>query len=456
MLATLRLLRQLPPGAQPALRCNVFACPAIGNAALAAYVREMGWEHYFNNLLVPGILPGRANWDLSYYAFANSPVLNSCVEMLRSKVAGFVCAEDAVPRILGGVPQQLSMPATEMFHAADAAESRLAAARSMLSRKLSFRLAARPVAASAAATAVGSAATISPGRSKGSLSSDEQPPARRRSATGLDSWKDGAEEPGFSVEDKHSTSSVREDDGSEWDVLSASLDESGGGQDFQAGLGVQPHLAVQHREATGGGRAGRRVRNRTDDHDRSLTPIWPLSLYPLSYREDANVEQPLRGDDELKASRFGDQMQPSAAPLPPALASVQDTPAVIDDRTEALEPICMRDSVELSEDEDDHAAELGMQATLVCMDSDAANQEGQHSTASTSTLARQAVTGDSVREQSSRAVGHTANNAAPAQPISRLTAVRQTAARAGRVMLGASAFGARVCSPSSQSSCVPQ
>ena len=56
VLAMLRLLRQLPPGAQPALRCNVFACPAIGNAALAAYVREMGWEHYFNNLLVPGIL----------------------------------------------------------------------------------------------------------------------------------------------------------------------------------------------------------------------------------------------------------------------------------------------------------------------------------------------------------------------------------------------------------------
>ncbi|CAL8465334.1 g4869 [Coccomyxa elongata] len=407
VLATLRLLRQLPPGAQPALRCNVFACPAIGNAALAAYVRDMGWEHYFNNLLVP---------------------------------------EDAVPRILGGLPQQLSMPATEMFHAADAAESRLAAARSMLSKKLSFRLAARPVAASTAATAVGSAATISRGRSKGSLSSEEQPPARRRSATGLDSWKDGAEEPGFSVEDKHS-SGVREDDGSEWDVLSASLDESGGGQDFEAGLGVQPHLAAQHREGAGGVWAGRRVRNRTDDHDRSLTPIWPMSLYPLSYREDVSVEQPLGGDDESKPSCHGDHMQPSAAPLPPAVASAQDTPAAIADRSEALEPVSVRESVELSVDEDDHAAQLGMQATLVRMDSDAANHEGQDSTASTSTLARQAVTGDqahSVRKQSSRAVGHTANNAVPAQPISRLTAVRQTAARAGRVVLGASAFGARM------------
>lgn len=54
VLATLRLLRQLPPDARPALRCNVFACPAIGNAALAVYVKEMGWESYFNNLLVPG------------------------------------------------------------------------------------------------------------------------------------------------------------------------------------------------------------------------------------------------------------------------------------------------------------------------------------------------------------------------------------------------------------------
>lgn len=57
VLATLRLLRQLPAGAQPALSCNVFACPAIGNAALALYVKEHGWEHYFNNLLVPGRHP---------------------------------------------------------------------------------------------------------------------------------------------------------------------------------------------------------------------------------------------------------------------------------------------------------------------------------------------------------------------------------------------------------------
>ena len=366
-------------------------------------------------------------------------------------------AEDAVPRLLGGLPQQLSMPATEMFHAADAAESRLAAARSMLSKKLSFRLAARPVAASATATAVGSAATISRGRSKDSLLSEEQPPARRRSVTGLDSWKDGTDASGFSAEERHPSSGMKEDDGSEWDVLSASLDESGGGQDFEAGLGVQPHLGSTQDPPSG--RAGRRspnFRNRTNDHDRSLTPIWPLSLYPLSYREDISVEQPLGRDDGLNSSRHVDQMQPSTASPPSAVASVQDTAATVADMSRALEPLCVRESVELSEDEDEHAAQLGMQATFVRLDSEAAHQEGGNSVASTSILAGQAVTSDRAQTVSSAAVGQTANNAVPAQPISRLTAVRQTAARAGRVVLGASAFGARVCFPSSHSSSAPQ
>ena len=54
LLCTLRLLRQLPPGAQPAVHCHVFACPAIGNEALALYVKERGWERYFSNMLIPG------------------------------------------------------------------------------------------------------------------------------------------------------------------------------------------------------------------------------------------------------------------------------------------------------------------------------------------------------------------------------------------------------------------
>ena len=54
LLCMLRLLRQLPPDAQPAVHCHVFACPAIGNEALALYVKKMGWERYFSNMLIPG------------------------------------------------------------------------------------------------------------------------------------------------------------------------------------------------------------------------------------------------------------------------------------------------------------------------------------------------------------------------------------------------------------------
>jgi hypothetical protein len=54
VLTTLRLLRQLPPGAGADVRCVSFATPAIGNARLQAYVREQGWERHFANLLVPG------------------------------------------------------------------------------------------------------------------------------------------------------------------------------------------------------------------------------------------------------------------------------------------------------------------------------------------------------------------------------------------------------------------
>ena len=55
-LSVLRLLKQLPQGATPTVRCVTFACPAIGNLALAEYVRSVGWEHLFQNYLIPGWL----------------------------------------------------------------------------------------------------------------------------------------------------------------------------------------------------------------------------------------------------------------------------------------------------------------------------------------------------------------------------------------------------------------
>jgi alpha-beta hydrolase superfamily lysophospholipase len=53
-LALLRLLAQLPPGARPAAKAVNFACPAIGNAALAEAVRARGWDACFTTFLVPG------------------------------------------------------------------------------------------------------------------------------------------------------------------------------------------------------------------------------------------------------------------------------------------------------------------------------------------------------------------------------------------------------------------
>ena len=54
VLSTLRLLQQLPTGAQPAVSCLTFACPAIGNVALAEEVAARGWSPFFKNLLIPG------------------------------------------------------------------------------------------------------------------------------------------------------------------------------------------------------------------------------------------------------------------------------------------------------------------------------------------------------------------------------------------------------------------
>ena len=60
-LAMLRLLAQLPPGVAPAAKCVNFACPAIGNAALAERVQARGWEACFTTFLVPGAQTLNAN-----------------------------------------------------------------------------------------------------------------------------------------------------------------------------------------------------------------------------------------------------------------------------------------------------------------------------------------------------------------------------------------------------------
>lgn len=53
LLCTLDLLHSLEDESHPSVTCVGFATPAVGNAALAEYVKENGWQKYITNYLVP-------------------------------------------------------------------------------------------------------------------------------------------------------------------------------------------------------------------------------------------------------------------------------------------------------------------------------------------------------------------------------------------------------------------
>lgn len=55
MLCTLDLLHGLGDESNPNVTCVGFATPAVGNAALAEYVKNKGWQKYITNYLVPGL-----------------------------------------------------------------------------------------------------------------------------------------------------------------------------------------------------------------------------------------------------------------------------------------------------------------------------------------------------------------------------------------------------------------
>ena len=55
VLCTIRLLRQLPDRNDLPVSCIAFACPTLGNAALAGLASR--WAPYLRNYLLPG---GRA------------------------------------------------------------------------------------------------------------------------------------------------------------------------------------------------------------------------------------------------------------------------------------------------------------------------------------------------------------------------------------------------------------
>jgi alpha-beta hydrolase superfamily lysophospholipase len=54
LLCTLDLLHSLGDEPNPNVTCVGFATPAVGNAALAEYVKNKGWQKYITNYLVPG------------------------------------------------------------------------------------------------------------------------------------------------------------------------------------------------------------------------------------------------------------------------------------------------------------------------------------------------------------------------------------------------------------------
>ncbi len=74
LLCTLDLLHSLGDEPNPNVTCVGFATPAVGNAALAEYVKNKGWQKYITNYLVPG------QSLLLLYALSQHVMLNSAFE----------------------------------------------------------------------------------------------------------------------------------------------------------------------------------------------------------------------------------------------------------------------------------------------------------------------------------------------------------------------------------------
>ena len=97
--------------------------------------------------------------------------------------------------------------------------------------------------------------------------------------------------------------------GSEWEPLTASMDDGGQGMDLVAGMGSDASSDI----ASSGSMED--PADPSDDGSRSagteahsLAPTWPLSLYPLSYRQDYRTEPA-----QQPGSMPSDVQNPSAA-----------------------------------------------------------------------------------------------------------------------------------------------
>ena len=103
--------------------------------------------------------------------------------------------------------------------------------------------------------------------------------------------------------------------GSEWEPLTASMDDSGEGTDLVAGLGPDttdsaadndiPSQAAQQASAVNSSPS-----RSADAEAKSLAPMWPLSLYPLSYRQDGITENIQRADMGAPAASASENRAP--------------------------------------------------------------------------------------------------------------------------------------------------
>ena len=85
--------------------------------------------------------------------------------------------------------------------------------------------------------------------------------------------------------------------GSEWEPLTASMDDSGAGGDLIAGMGSDStaELADPRPLSQNDGLSkGNGTSTEADAEAKTLVPMWPLSLYPLSYRQDYSDADPQR------------------------------------------------------------------------------------------------------------------------------------------------------------------
>lgn len=354
-----------------------------------------------------------------------------------------------MPRILGGMHQHISlfngaMDSTDEGDDSSTQQPRPGFPRALLPRRPSFGRSGRLFSAAVAQRGLQApheveaiqqnadiAAQVSP-----SSSAVDQHFQQAASRTGLDSWDNGGDA---------SPSSHADESGPEWEVVSASFDESGESHDLAAGLGVQPDVAAAAADCSSSERLSSgpaTVKNAEDE--KVLTPAWPLSLYPPcssraapgSTADEGSSRGSLDLGDAFMAASVLTQQRVDGS----LYGGDADMAAAASAEGVSHRAVREEDGTGMSSSSSDGVHDSG-------------RQNGREPLASQSSLEDPAAQeGQRGRQQAVGTSGppvRSANNAVPAEPLSRFSVVRQTAARAGKVMLGASAFGARVRSLSS-------